>query len=196
MQNNDTLKKEIILNAARELFFQFGFSKTAMEDIATQSGLAKPTLYYYYDNKEAIFDEIVMEEANNFIDSLDKAIAREKEIEEKITVFYRTIYKNLKKYAAELEKLPEALSAHSPHGKPVVRRIREMLMSRLDILLETGINEGIFKITDKEICKSTLFFMTGFLNHEWMRSNPPKLQASIVETMISILINGLKRRPV
>jgi AcrR family transcriptional regulator len=196
MQQNDQQKTKIILNAARELFFQFGFSKTCMDDIAAQSGLAKPTLYYYYDNKEAIFNEIVMEEANNFIESLDKAIAEEGTVEQKVTRFYQTIYDNLKKYAAELARLPEALSTHSPHGKPVINRIREMMMGRLEMLLEYGMNEGVFEIKDKEAYKNAISFMTGFLNHEWMRSYPPEMRENVVNTMITILINGLKRRPV
>jgi len=53
----DLEKKQKITEAAKELFFRFGFSKTSMDDIAVQSGMAKPTLYYYYDNKEAIFKQ-------------------------------------------------------------------------------------------------------------------------------------------
>jgi AcrR family transcriptional regulator len=196
MQSVDSQKKKVIVGAARELFFQFGFSKTSMEDIAAQSGLAKPTLYYYYENKEAIFNEIVMQEANRFIARLDAAIARQSTVEEKMTCYFKTIYTNLKKYAAELAKLPEALSMHSPHGQPVVNTIHEMLRSRLDALLEFGIAQGNFHIKEKDIYKNTIFFMTAFLNHDWMRNYPQNLRDDVVDTMIAILINGLKRRTV
>ena len=69
-------------------------------------------------------------------------------------------------------------------------------MTRLDAILEDGIKEGTFEISDKEIYKNTIFFMTGFLNHEWMRSYPPELRDNVVNTMTTVLINGLKRRPV
>ena len=195
MQNNDVQKKEIIVRAAKELFFRFGFSKTSMEDIAGESGLAKPTLYYYYENKEAIFNEIVLEEAHNFIGRLDKVIAADIPADEKIRRFYQTVYKNLQTYAAELNELPESLCAHSPHGQPVINKIHEMLMSRLKTLLESGMREGVFEIKDKQAYTSTLLYMTGFLNLQWMRHEPEKLRNMVINSMIDILLNGLKRRP-
>ena len=72
--SNDLKKKELIKKAARDLFFRFGFNKTSMEDIAKQSGLAKPTLYYYYESKNSIFNEIVIEEATRFMDKVETKI--------------------------------------------------------------------------------------------------------------------------
>lgn len=48
-----------ILNAARRLFQRWGLNKTTMEDIAREAGKAKSSLYYYYKNKEEIFDTVV-----------------------------------------------------------------------------------------------------------------------------------------
>jgi AcrR family transcriptional regulator len=49
------LKKEQILEAARDLFSQAGYSKTTMHEIADTLGMAKSALYYYYTNKEQLF---------------------------------------------------------------------------------------------------------------------------------------------
>ncbi len=48
-------KAVAILSAAERLFTQLGYRRTAMEDIATQAGVAKGTLYLYYQSKEALF---------------------------------------------------------------------------------------------------------------------------------------------
>lgn len=48
-------KTDVILDAAQQLFAHFGYRRTAMEDIAREAGVAKGTLYLYFDSKEAVF---------------------------------------------------------------------------------------------------------------------------------------------
>ena len=44
-----------ILDAAQDLFTRFGFRRTTMDDIARAAGVAKGTLYLYFDNKAEVF---------------------------------------------------------------------------------------------------------------------------------------------
>ena len=48
-------KRERIHQAAQTLFMQQGFEATSMDAIALAAGVSKPTLYRYYQNKEALF---------------------------------------------------------------------------------------------------------------------------------------------
>lgn len=48
-------KTAAILDAAQQLFAAFGFRRTSMDDIARAAGVAKGTLYLYFDGKEAVF---------------------------------------------------------------------------------------------------------------------------------------------
>ena len=48
-------KAETILNAAEELFNRHGYRRTSMDDIAAEVGVAKGTLYLYFESKEALF---------------------------------------------------------------------------------------------------------------------------------------------
>lgn len=50
-----------LLAATLELFVTRGFSATRLEDVATQAGVSKGTLYLYYANKEALFKAVVQE---------------------------------------------------------------------------------------------------------------------------------------
>jgi TetR/AcrR family transcriptional repressor of mexJK operon len=49
------IKRERIHRAAQTLFMQHGFEATSMDAIALAAGVSKPTLYRYYQNKEALF---------------------------------------------------------------------------------------------------------------------------------------------
>lgn len=70
----DDIVKADILKAAEKLFQQFGLRKTTMEDIAKAMGKGKSTLYYYYNNKEEIFDAVVMKEMWEVFDITQNAV--------------------------------------------------------------------------------------------------------------------------
>jgi len=48
-------RRDAILDAAEQLFAQFGYRRTAMDDVARRAGVAKGTLYLYFDGKVALF---------------------------------------------------------------------------------------------------------------------------------------------
>jgi len=49
------IRHEQIVEAARALFVRLGYRRSSMDEIATEAGLAKRTLYLHFDSKEAIF---------------------------------------------------------------------------------------------------------------------------------------------
>lgn len=48
-------KRDAVLKAAESLFLKHGLAGTSMESIATAARVAKPTLYAYYPQKQAVF---------------------------------------------------------------------------------------------------------------------------------------------
>lgn len=50
-----------IIEAALELFGKKGLARTRLEDIAVRAGVSKGTIYLYFENKEALFKEMVRE---------------------------------------------------------------------------------------------------------------------------------------
>lgn len=52
-------KREKVLAAARTLFLRHGLRATTMEAIAREAGIAKPTLYVHFPDKDAVFIAIL-----------------------------------------------------------------------------------------------------------------------------------------
>jgi AcrR family transcriptional regulator len=52
-----------ILEAARAVFARQGYANTVVDDIATETGIAKGTLYLYFPSKEQIYLAALLEEA-------------------------------------------------------------------------------------------------------------------------------------
>jgi TetR/AcrR family transcriptional regulator len=59
-----------ILNAALEVFSQFGFRGSTLDQIAKAAGLSKPNLLYYFPSKEAIHIELLSCLMDTWLDPL------------------------------------------------------------------------------------------------------------------------------
>lgn len=53
--------KKIIFDSAIKIFSELGYRGATMDEIASNAGLAKGTLYYHFSSKEEIFNFIVVE---------------------------------------------------------------------------------------------------------------------------------------
>ena len=63
-------KRERILGAATELFQRLGYRKTSIDDVAKQAGVAKGTVYLYYQNKPELLCHAVTFEERQYFESM------------------------------------------------------------------------------------------------------------------------------
>ena len=61
MEKRRSEKRELILSAAQELFFQNGYSDTRIIDIAEKAGIGKGTVYEYFTGKGELFYQLFYE---------------------------------------------------------------------------------------------------------------------------------------
>jgi len=66
-----------IINGAKKLMQQYGLKKTTMEDIAKAAGKSKSTLYYYFKDKEEIFDRVINLEMDEFFQTVKTAVDKQ-----------------------------------------------------------------------------------------------------------------------
>jgi AcrR family transcriptional regulator len=52
-------KREVILGAALDIFVEQGFTPARLDDVAKRAGVAKGTLYLYFDSKQALFEALI-----------------------------------------------------------------------------------------------------------------------------------------
>jgi len=62
--SKNNLKEETIIEAARNRFAHYGFSKVTMEEIASDVEMGKASLYYYFPTKEELFRSVISQEIN------------------------------------------------------------------------------------------------------------------------------------
>jgi AcrR family transcriptional regulator len=79
-----------ILEAARKVFAQKGFSEASVGDIAQQAGLAKGTLYLYYRSKHALYWAALQAGLVELSRNLKLRVEAEPAIADKIRTFIET----------------------------------------------------------------------------------------------------------
>jgi len=84
---SDVSTEEKILTAAREVFFQKGFSGARMQDIADEAGINKALLHYYFRSKEKLFETIFREAFEKLIPQIVIAFSSELLFFDKIRAF-------------------------------------------------------------------------------------------------------------
>lgn len=77
-------KRERVVEAARELFLAHGLRGTSMEAIARHAGVAKPTLYAHFPDKDAVFLAILETLLTEKLVVFERMIATEAPVADRI----------------------------------------------------------------------------------------------------------------
>lgn len=75
MKNND--RKIQIIKAADKRFARHGFHKTNMDEIARDIRIGKPTLYYYFESKDALYIEVIKWEFENYLEIVNQIFSND-----------------------------------------------------------------------------------------------------------------------
>ena len=74
MLSSGGAKRERILDGASRVFAECGFRKTTIGDIVREAGVARATVYKYFDAKEDVFDAVLRREAEEVLAAVTEAV--------------------------------------------------------------------------------------------------------------------------
>ncbi|MCX7798031.1 MAG: TetR/AcrR family transcriptional regulator [Melioribacter sp.] len=77
-------KRDLILSTARDILIKQGYAKTTLDDIASALGMKKSSLYYYYQSKDALLEDVIRNEKEKYISLITEALSKEDNIVNKI----------------------------------------------------------------------------------------------------------------
>lgn len=158
---NPTVRKAEIIKAARKLFLTKEYEKATLQDVMDHLGIAKGTIYHYFDSKEDLLEAVV-------IDMVD---ARLDEIETKLKEVKGNALQKIEKLV-ELGNMakehPELLDQlHRPTNAGMhIRILVETLIKLAPIyeeLIQQGCDEGIFQTEHPRECAEFILSAVQFL---------------------------------
>jgi AcrR family transcriptional regulator len=185
-------KSKIFFVAAR-LIGQKGYHAVSMREISEQSGVSKPTIYYYFNSKEGLFLQL-FNSAIAYSDSqINEILARDISIREKIMElikarFHQTLkYPDFAKFFLHLFIFMEDTPLSKQFQAEAI--IRREIIARL---LQQGINNKEFGLTVKP--PIAVEIIIGSLIHfisQQLLSTKRILSDDLAEEIIKVLVKDL-----
>lgn len=114
-------RRQRILDAARYLILRQGLRATTMEAIAREAGVAKPTLYVYFPDKDAVFETIVADLGAELVAGFDAALAGPGDVVARVGAALAAKYKIV---ARLLEGSPHADELYGEHDRSSAAQFR------------------------------------------------------------------------
>ena len=84
-ENVDYEKRELLIQAAKEEFMEKGYNKASLRNICSKAGMTTGALYFFFENKEDLYEEITGSAKNELKNLIIKHIAEDNEAMESIT---------------------------------------------------------------------------------------------------------------
>lgn len=145
-QKKSTQKRQQLLTAALDVFSVYGFSGASLDEIAQLAEMHKSNIFYYYENKEALYVEVLTTVMQKWLAplqmleaELEPAEAIAQYLMQKIEVS-RTQPKASKLFALEIIQ-------GAPHILPILKGPLRKLFKRKSKVITNWQEQG--KISDK-----------------------------------------------
>lgn len=100
-------RKQAILDAALSVFAEHGFEAARLDDVAARAGVAKGTLYLYFEDKEKLFEEVVRGAVTPIVERVSALaaapdLAIDKVLDALFTVFEKDVLSTKRKLVIRL----------------------------------------------------------------------------------------------
>jgi AcrR family transcriptional regulator len=126
-------RKSAILKAARRLFFEKGFKTVTVESIAKKAELSKGSIYLYYNSKEEIYTQILLNDIDKFHNHITNVLQTPSSASEALT------------------RLADIYVDFFLNDRELFRILMTFMLHTTDMNLPEDLNKHIIKTTNKTI---------------------------------------------
>ncbi|MDH6253626.1 AcrR family transcriptional regulator [Chryseobacterium sp. H1D6B] len=203
MSNTPTkedVMQQQILAAAKKLFQVYGLAKVTMDDVAKEIGKGRSSLYYYYKNKDEIFDAVVMIEIREMLSAMANGIHQASGTQEKLRAFFliklevlreKRVFFKMLDVGMDADALSNFNKAKIVHHNFIIKQ-ESILLSQL---LSYGIKNGELKKMSESEMKTLIFVLVSSvrgLKRELDLETDSKNITPAVDMFTRMAMNGLR----
>ena len=190
-----------ILSAALAEFGERGLAAARLEDIAKRAGLSKGTIYLYFPNKEALFQEVIRQTVVAKIEKSERELTGAASATEELKTFMRNYWAFIRSTEfAPVFRLIHAEIHHFPdlarfYASEVVSRGQRLIAS----VIQRGIDSGEFRQMDPSVAARMLtapFVIHGLwcTHRECFSSVAKKTDDQILDEMMQFYLYAIQPR--
>jgi AcrR family transcriptional regulator len=185
-------KKIAILHIADKLFARYGYQKTTMDDIASTCRMAKSSLYYYFQNKDDIFAEVIKQDSLIFRSKLNEAVDSVQQPQEKIIAYVDARLKHLRGLTNYYTTLTDEYLEHYTFIEVTRNDFYEYEKNKLKTLLQLGAEQGKFNVPDPDLTARMISIIIKGLEYPLLISKSNINLESEIPELFNILFEGIK----
>lgn len=160
-------KRERILRVAERLFHEQGYADTTMEQIVGELGVTKPYVYYYFRNKQELFELLAWEPSVACFTVLDGPDDGRRAHEKVARALQEIIRLTIDYYPSSFFAFREP-QAFRPDFAAELRRLANHFYTKLCALLEQARAEGTLDFGDTRVTAQAACSISGYM-YTWYR---------------------------
>ncbi len=188
--DTDKSKRQIIFEAAAQLFRDKGYSATSMRDLAQKVNLKASSLYNHIGSKEEILSSICFSNAKRFRDGMQQVEQMPGSPIDKVRMLIRL---HVEVATEDLTSVTAFNDEWRHLSEPLLTEFKAMRKdyeNRFQRIIESGIQSGAFRALDSFTVLYTLLSSIRWL-HDWYRPNRQISPEELYEQMTTLLLKGL-----
>ncbi|GLI33426.1 TetR/AcrR family transcriptional regulator [Desulforhabdus amnigena] len=187
-------KKACILHAAAKIFADKGYAGTSVREIVEAAGVTKPTLYYYFKNKEDLYIKLVDETMHAFCSVLDESLTVRGKMRKCLLALYTHLYELMRDHV-DFVRLVNSMIYGPPGSTPAydLRPVDSHLLHVFSEMLRGGVDEGELK---EESFPEVILLLLGLLRtmqaHLVLNLKRSPLTVGEIKKSIDVIFDGVK----
>ncbi|WP_319502776.1 TetR/AcrR family transcriptional regulator [uncultured Draconibacterium sp.] len=187
-----TNSKQQFIEAAGIVFERYGFKKTTMDDIAFAAGKGKSSLYYYFKNKEEVFEAVVAHEAKQLVAEINKAINSSHPAVDKLRSYVNIRMKRFVQRGNLATALNDNFLATFAFIEKIQNNYRDLEIVMIAGIINEGINRKEFKPVDANFTsEAILTCMIGFEVPLLTKSKTSEESITKINNVIDMFFYGI-----
>ena len=136
-------ERERIMEKARERFLHYGFAKVTLDEIASDLGMSKKTLYKHFASKEDLLREAIRSITRSLSERIENVVSSEMSFEAKARKILTDIGTTLGTFSRHLQA---DIQRYVPDLWDEIEEFRrQQILDKLDRMFRQGIRENIFR---------------------------------------------------
>ncbi|HOL74267.1 MAG TPA: helix-turn-helix domain-containing protein [Bacteroidales bacterium] len=192
MNKNKT--KNLILKKAAEVFAAKGIEKTTIEDITKKIGKAKSSIYYYFNDKEELFKEVLENEIENFKNEVIKKLNTTVDPITKLRIYFELRMKKTKELVNLFMIKTNEMTPEVACVNEIRKKYDEEEINIIKGILEEGDRRNIFYFPNIE--NATLVIATALKISELPFIIPDYISNydEMMDSLIDMVLYGIVKR--
>ncbi len=187
-------KREQILDGASRAFAGYGFRKTTIGDIVREAGVARATVYKYFETKEDVFDGVLRREAEELLAAVAEAAGTAGATREKLRAAIITHTDLIRKKLNILRVMVEAEVAMRRHCSGGMQDLQARAVGLYEEILSEGMANGEIAVDDVGASARALLLLFKGLFVATLTEMVGAERDAIVDRMLDMIMDGLRPR--